>query len=443
MPKYTPIGGFFIFFMVLVTIANGVLGLVYAADFLFVAGMLGWMALVVLATNLLRAQKIQVGVLLSVGVILMGIGMYYGGELDIAAIVSGNTGLLTMITSVGFLRLVAIPTTDSNEPSQTLPRGHRAFCQTLFSTALFGAVINISAPMLIADRIHHERSLTRLTSQSITRIFAGAASWSPFFAGTAVVLTVIPEASLFWLMVTGLPFAIVGLLLVYIEARLFYSDEVSDFVGYPLKVTSLWVPGLLALLVLITHGSIPALPILITISLSALIITGSVLVARFGFSGAFRRWQSHIVDTLPKSVNELALFLAAGVLAAGIGTLIESGLLTISIGVFDVSTAMILVGIMVLAGAMGIHPVILISAFTPVLMAVNPIPNFLALCYLFAWSMGTSASPLSGTHLVFQGRYGIASWRGAVWNWPYVGLMYVLSCGWLWVVAHYFFEMPR
>ena len=439
MSNYRSIGGFFIFFMVLVTIANGVFGLVYAADFLFIAGVLGWIALVVLAKNLLSAQKIQVGVLFSIGVVLMGIGTHYGGEVDIGTIVSGNTGLLTMITSVGFLRLVAIPTTDPSESSQNLPRGHRAFCQTLASTALFGAVINISAPMLIADHIHHERPLTRLTSQSITRIFAGAASWSPFFAGTAVVLTVIPEASLFWLMVTGLPFAVAGLLVVYLEARLFYPGEVSDFVGYPLKVTSLWIPGLLAVLVLVTNGSIPALPILITISLSALIITGSVLVARFGFLGACRRWRSHIVDTLPKGINELALFLAASVLAAGIGTLIESGLLTIDIGVFDVSTAIMLVGIMVLAGAMGIHPVILISAFTPVLMAVNPIPNFLALCYLFAWSMGTSASPLSGTHLVFQGRYGIASWRGAVWNWPYVGLMYGLSCGWLWTVANYFF----
>jgi hypothetical protein len=38
---------------------------------------------------------------------------------------------------------------------------------------------------------------------------------------------------------------------------------------------------------------------------------------------------------------------------------------------------------------------------------------------------------------VFQGRYGIPSWKAAVANWPYVLVMYVISTGWLIALYRY------
>jgi len=57
--------------------------------------------------------------------------------------------------------------------------------------------------------------------------------------------------------------------------------------------------------------------------------------------------------------------------------------------------------------------------------------------YLFAWNLGTCSSPLSGTHLVFQGRYGIPSWKAAVWNWPYAIVMWLIAVGWLQIVERF------
>ncbi|NKB75567.1 MAG: hypothetical protein GKR96_00660 [Gammaproteobacteria bacterium] len=442
-----PLGGVFVLLMSLMTIGGGLLALVRENQWLLVAGLMSWIAASLLFLDLVRGQRIQVGLLLAVGLLLLGLSTMSGAEINFQGVISGNTGLLTMITSVGFLRLVAIPDerpfSDDKPSSSTksvLPIGPNAYVQTLLGTALFGAVINISAPMLIADRIHQYRPLKRFTSQSITRVFSGAASWSPFFAGTAVVLTVVPEAQLSLLMMAGFPFAVIGILIVYAEARWRYSEQMDDFVGYPLRLNSLLIPGMLAVLVLLSNWLLPNLSILIAIALSALLITTMMLIYRLGMKGGWRQLVKHVSHGLPRVVNELTLFLSAGVLATGISSMIQVGFITIPLADFDSVTAVVIVGAMVIAGAMGIHPVILISALTPLLLTLNPNPNLLALSYLFAWSMGTSASPLSGTHLVFQSRYGIPGWKGAVWNWPYVAVMLTFAAVWLLLMGSFFFD---
>jgi hypothetical protein len=91
--------------------------------------------------------------------------------------------------------------------------------------------------------------------------------------------------------------------------------------------------------------------------------------------------------------------------------------------------------IMWLFAAIGVHPVIMISGFAPMIISLDPNPNLLAATFLFAWHLGTSSSPLSGTNLVFQGRYSIPSWKLALWNWPYALVMLVVAFFWLQLVV--------
>ena len=169
------------------------------------------------------------------------------------------------------------------------------------------------------------------------------------------------------------------------------------------------------------------------ISLSALILTVVVLFWRER-SGCNKTLSRFIVEGLPTMINELQLFLAAGVLAAGLATLFDGSFASASTG-FTASSAAMLLGVMILLAVVGVHPVVMIAGATPLIISLNPAPDLLAVCYLLAWGLGTCASPLSGTHLVFQGRYDIPSWKGAVWNWPYVAFMYVLSVILLYLVA--------
>ncbi len=411
--------GLLLFLMILSSIIDDVIGRgIFWPD--WIAGGCGWLAALLLLKNVSVPQRWQTGLIASTGILLMIIATLNGTPADIPGAIGNNAALLTMIASVGFLRLVAI--SDSDQVS-TLPVGPAAFYKTLIGVSLFGSVINISAPILFADRLAAQDKLGRLASQSLTRIFSGCSAWSPFFGGMAAVLTYVPSMKLQFVMLACFPFAVAGVLVVGLEAHLRYRHRLEKFYGYPVQFSSMWIPASLAVLVMILSKLCPHWSVLTCISISAILLTVVVLLVRGGVGKAAGSLSSQITVQLPRMVNELLLFLAAGVLAAGIGSVIGSGLISIPVLEFHYLEASALVFAMVLLSMVGIHPVVTVSGVTPLLMTFSPDPELLAVSYLLAWSLGTCASPLSGTHLVFQGRYGIPSWKGALWNWPYVAMM--------------------
>jgi hypothetical protein len=421
-----------ILLMILVTILNGfgLLGLGF--DPLWIAGLAAWAAALLLFIDTSRVLKIQVSLIMLAGAAMLMYAESHGAHIEADRIVNANTGLMTMIAAVGFLRLVVIPDTLQEE---SLPVGPRAFLQTLIGLNISSSIINISAPILISDRIHRKRPLQRFTAQTFTRVFCGVSSWSPFFGAMAVVLTYVSDASLGWIIVAGFPFMLVGFIGVYIEARLRYADEVQNFVGYPTHLTALKVPALLIIVVIAASQAFADLPILVVIAISALLVTVAVLLLRLGARASLRGLSEYTTTGLPRIVNELCLFLAAGVLAGGISALILNGVLENPFDQFDAVTAAEVLAIMLFCAFCGIHPIIMISSFAPMIMTLDPNPNLLAATFLFAWHLGTCSNPLSGTNLVFQGRYGLPGWKLAFWNWPYALCMLAVAALWLQVVA--------
>ena len=421
--------------MIVVTILNGFDLLGDGKLPLWIAGIAAWSAALLLFADTSRILKIQVSLILFAGIAMM---LYAHGQtaiVDPSSVVGSNTGLMTMIAAVGFLRLVVIPHSLQEE---SLPIGRKAFLQTIIGLNISSSIINISAPILIADRIHRKRPLQRFTAQTFTRIFCGVSSWSPFFGAMAVVLTYVNEASLAWIIVAGFPFMLVGAIGVYVEARLRYADEVENFVGYPTHMAALKIPAMLIVTVIAMSQLFSTIPILVVIAVSALLVTSLTLLLREGFSAASTQLREYINEGLPRIVNELCLFLAAGVLAAGISALILHGVLDNPFTRFDAITAAEVLAIMLFCGFCGIHPIIMISSFAPMIMTLDPDPNLLAATFLFAWHLGTCSNPLSGTNLVFQGRYSISGWKLAFWNWPYALLMLLVGALWLQVVAQIF-----
>ena len=251
----------------------------------------------------------------------------------------------------------------------------------------------------------------------------------------AVVLTYVDGATLSKLIIYGIPFTIAGVLLTLLEARLRFKDQIEDFVGYPTQPNALVIPLILVFAVGGFTMFSPATPILVILSLCPLLITFLILTIRLDIGKAGQRVKNHVTEGLPTMQNELCLFLAAGVLATGISALIDTGLLINPFSVFDQRFAGILLLGMLLMSVIGIHPVIQISSMTGFIMQLEPDPSLLAAVYLFAWHIGTCASPLSGTNLVFQGRYGAPAWRIALWNLPYGLIMVVVGGIWLWLAG--------
>lgn len=394
------------------------------------SGVFAFLAALLLLPDTGYVQRVQMGALMLIGVGMVLYGDHRGASIDWPSVLAQNTGLLSMVISVGLLKvLMARRLTHADK----LPTGRKAYWQTLLSLGIFGSVINISAPILISDRLTLNRPMDHFTAATVSRVFCACSTWSPFFAGTAVVLTAVTGSEVLPLMVHGLPLLMTVVVAQYAIAHFRHAEKLKQFRGYPIRLDSLWVPLLLAVLVMLVSLFFSHLSILICITLVAILLTLTMLSIQSGVRAMLRSLLRFITEELPRSVNELQLFLSAGVLAAGLKAIVQIGAVSPPLAHFDASAAALLLAFMIVVAGLGIHPVIQIAALTPLILEVDPDPTLLGLTYMFAWGLGTCASPLSGTHLILQGRYGMSAWRGALQNWPFVAVMYCAAVLFLWI----------
>ena len=387
-----------------------------------------WLAGMLLAGRVRGIQRTQTLAMLVVGVAGLVYAWLAGGPVQLDKALSTNQALLAMLAGVTFLRLISLPEASAAEPD---PRGRLALWRTLLGVHLFGSVINLSAVMILGDRLSRRHPLTPLQACVLSRGFALASHWSPFFAAMGIALSNAPGSQLLTLSSVGLPIAAFALLVA--GWQLSRWPDAAAFVGYPMHFGALWVPGLLATLVLTAHLVLPQVRILSLISSLALLLTLAVLLARHP-GGALVRFTEHVRSGLPRMSGELVLFLAAGVLAAGIASAVQGSGWTLDLLEFGATEASVALLMMVAVSALGVHPVISIATAHGVLAPLAPDPNLMGITYLMTWASGVSSSPFSGMHLAMQGRFGIDG-RGILrWNGPYTLLMLAVD----FVVLHLF-----
>ncbi|MCU7797414.1 MAG: hypothetical protein KZQ75_09810 [Candidatus Thiodiazotropha sp. (ex Myrtea spinifera)] len=380
-------------------------------------GLLTWSAGLLLMPDISLQTQRQVFILFMVGLIGIAWGLIQQVSVDWQMILSGNALLLGMLAAVSFLRLITRPDTEAGE---VLPSGRRAVWSTLIGVHLFGAVINLSSVFIMGDRISRLGRLSQTQTVILTRGFSAAAFWSPFFAAMAAALTYAPGASLpqIWLM--GMPLAAFALLMTALGCQ--RSD---NFTGYPMHISALTLPALLALGVLLLHQWKSDWHILGIICLLA--PTLSLLVLFIRFKHPLTRIQNHITVDLPGMQNELSLFLAAGVMAAGLNAVFAAFGGWLPFSSFGGIEASLVLFFMVFTSILGVHPVINIAALGTLLAPLNPNGTLLAMTFLSAWSIGVASSPYSGINLSMQGRYQQQGLDSLKWNGIYSAVMLLLS----------------
>ena len=356
--------------------------------------------------------------LIGVGLASLSYSLLKGASAPLYQLINSNTQLLAMLAAVSFLSLIATPSKRSKK--RVLPVGKKGLISTLASGHFFSAIINVSALLIIAEKLNESRKIDTRAASMLTINFAMCALWSPFFAAMAYTLSLVPNMQMLSVMSVGAPMGLISLAMLYWLHR----GPESKLTGYPLKGRNLVLPALLAVTVIIAHEVWPTIAITQIIAICAPLLVIIVLL----YEGRTNQLHSHITNRLPNMHNEITLFLAAGVFAIGLGALFKVTPPWLPFSHYGPLEACLTLGCCLVAARLGVHVIMIMAVTAPLLLTLEPNPNLLAMTFLAAWGLGSAINPVSGTLLVMQGNYHIKGSQIAHANTIPIAALYAINC---------------
>lgn len=420
------ISGLLIFLSFLVTLYS----YFFNNDLLIFAGILAWTSFLILFNSIKNKKMILILFILSLIAFL--ISYFNGFKIDFIKVFTVNQYLLTLLIAVGFLRLIATPKKDK---LSSLPKGKQSFIKTYLGVHLFGSVINLSSLILVADKMYKKAPLTNSQIILLTRAFSSDAYWSPFFVAFAAAITYAPNLNTSIILLNGITLAFLAFLITYYEVIKNKEFNIDEFRGYPLSFDSLYLPFILAVLVLLTNYIYPETKVIVLISLYSMLMSLFILPLKKGFNQAISKFKLHIIDELPKMRVEMALFLVAGMFGMAVSSILIGLNLKLPFEIFDWQIASILLLIFITLAFIGIHPIITIAIIGDFLSGANH--TLLALTFLMAWSTTVSTSPFSGLNLTIVARYNFDAKEIFKLNIFYAFKMYLICVLCLFVLSKY------
>lgn len=415
------ISGILIFISVVLTLYS-----YFFSDFLLLAALFLWLALILLFDGLKNKKLLMT--LFVLGLFILFACMYLGYEIDIKKLLSINQNMIVLLISVGFLRLIATP---KFEKISHLPKGKKAFFQTYLGIHFFGAVINISAMIIIADKLYKNAKLTATQIITLSRAFSTDAFWSMFFVAFAAAITYAPKLDFLIVSISGLSLAFLAFL--YTCKELFYKFDMDEFTGYPLSFSTLYIPLLLSFIVLLTHYFYKSVQIITLISLFSLILSILILIPKDGFKSAIINFYNHISKELPNMKGEISLFLFAGFFGMSVSFLLLGSNFNLPFATYDYKIASLFLALFLLLGFFGIHPIISIAVLSDLLQNANH--TLLGATFLMAWSLNVTNSPLSGVNLTISSRYNINGMDIFKLNFNYTLMFYFICVIMLYILS--------
>ena len=383
-----------------------------------IAGMLLWSFAISSLRLLARRSLVQSMVLIIVGLAGLGYSLLEGAPAPLYQLINSNTQLLAMLATVSFLSLIATPANQSKK--RLPPAGNKGLISTLASGHFFSAIINVSALLIIAEKLSDSRKIDTRTASLLTINFALCALWSPFFAAMAYTLSLVPDMNMLAVMSVGAPMGLISLAMLY----WLHKIPESTLTGYPLMGRSLVLPALLALTVIVAHQLWPTIAITQIIAITASLLVIVVLI----YEGRASQLRLHISNRLANMHNEVTLFLAAGVFAIGLGALFKITTPWLPFTHYGPLEACLTLGCCLIAARLGVHVIMIMAVIAPLILTLEPDPNLLAMTFLSAWGLGSSINPVSGTLLVMQGNYHIKGSHIARANTKPIAVLYAINC---------------
>lgn len=384
----------------------------------WLSGVLYWLALLGLWNGVSERGRRQAKWIIAVSIPGLVVGGASDATVPWSGILTAHAGMLSMLVAVGFMTMQPEP------HNERATQGLAGKLSTFVNVHMIGAIINFSAVIIFGDRLARGGQLTTSQALLLSRAFAAAGFWSPFFATTATALAYAPHAQVLHLLSCGLAMALLALMLsLFLVNRA--DDRGAGFVGVGLSISGLRRPAIMCGAVGVLHAwrpdwSIPSIITLISPILACLMWRGAkTLPAAI---------VEHVNNRLPAMATELALFLSAGML--GVSLMVWLSLIAPmwTLADFGATQGCIALLATLLASLVGIHPLISISVFGSLAQSAEFNADVLAFAVLASWAIGSTAGPLSGQNLGIQGRYGIDAHTLARGNLSYVACLSVGAC---------------
>ena len=391
---------------------------------------LAWIALALLWPGIDRRQQLQALLFVAAGVAALAWGVSRGAPLRFDSLLGQNQPILSMLASVTLLRLLNRP---PREDEPELPRGLGAYLQSMAGVHAVGSIINISAVIIMADRLARAQPLGYGQAQLLSRAFSAVAFYSPFIGGVALALSYTPGSSPLVMMLFGIPLAAAAFLLLYWFAGSGRAGSVESFRGYPLHLRDLRVPLALAAAVLLAAVAAPRLSVLALITMVTPVVVLPVLLVRSGVPGLRPALAEYVRERAPQMGGELALFLGAGTLAAGMVAATAGSGDWLLLPRLDALHASLLVLVFIATSLVCIHPAVLVGVTVALAETTVADPTLLATTFAMGWGLGCAVNPLSGVNVVLATRYGADNWRIARSNIGFSAALYPVAAGLLYL----------
>ncbi len=422
-PRIAAIGGWLLMLTVLLSLIAEISHLFSG----YWAGIPIWAVVLLFIPYVKPNQRRQIFLLMFVGAagLLYGVIKGLDGRYLLKAL-EANQHVVAMIVGVGFLRIFAV---NSVKTGEVLPQGKRALIRTVFGAHLFGSVLNISSVMIVGDKLATQGKLTTTQGLVLLRGFSACAFWSPFFASMGLALISAPGSELGVLVSFGIPICLVALGLSCWQ--IIRRDDADSVAGYPVTLYSLWMPALLAAIVITAHQFYPHISVLSLVTLTSICFIALWLLLTKGYHAIIVA-RNHIEVGIANSSGEVVLFAAAAMLASGVAASLDAMNIQLAPEHFGALEASITIAVLIALAMTGMHPVTSVVLAGSVLAPSMADPNMLGLTLLMGWSLGITVSPFSGVQLSIQSRYDISAKALFLANWRYISSMFVICSAVLW-----------
>lgn len=329
------------------------------------------------------------------------------------------------------------------------PSGRR-FAVIALAAHFLGVAFNLAGLSLLTPMVRRDtpRPLRERLGRAMVQGFAAGTAWSPFYVGTAVILSAVPSVR--WLEVAPLGIAlslfIVGCswsfdrLFLRAAAQREGNEERKDrgpapaFTKRHAGNIALLLGTLFGITILLVEGLRLSIPVSLAIvappfSLAwAIALAGSRRAASdpnqpeasTGRSSTFTLF-GQVFEKIPDLRGETMLFAGANILGVGIASALDPTQVAQWVANVTPNPILTIPGLMaamVLTSIIGLHPVVFVVLVTSILPpeALGVAPPIAAMAMMCLWGQGTNASPFSATVLFISRITGDSNWRIA-WRW--------------------------